>query len=399
MAVLLYAQHVLGMGHLFRSLAIAEALAPEAVHLVTGGAEAPAALPPNVHHLPLPPLMMDADFSQLHLGDGTIEDPARRDELVSARFVERTTLLRRAFAAHAPDLLLVELYPFGRKRFSQELLPLLSDAKGAGVPVVCSLRDILVEKKDPAAYEARVVKTLNQWFNGLLVHSDPDLFPLEATFTREADITVPLAYTGYVAPTPAPSGSGQALRDELSIGPGETVLTASIGGGAVGLELLQATIEASALLQPAKPHRLLAFAGPFMEELDWRKVQQRCQGRAWITLERFSPRFQSVLAATDLSISLAGYNTVMGLLVQRTRGLVLPFDQNREQRLRAEVLASRGLLHLLNPLDLQPEALASRLEQTLQTPLPPAVKDIQLDGAAQSASILDAWRRQWPSSK
>ena len=39
MNILHYTQHVLGIGHLFRSLAIDAALAPAVVHLVTGGPE------------------------------------------------------------------------------------------------------------------------------------------------------------------------------------------------------------------------------------------------------------------------------------------------------------------------------------------------------------------------
>ena len=41
MNILHYTQHVLGIGHLFRSLAIDRALAPATVHLTTGGPISP----------------------------------------------------------------------------------------------------------------------------------------------------------------------------------------------------------------------------------------------------------------------------------------------------------------------------------------------------------------------
>ena len=66
MKILFYCQHVLGIGHLFRSLAICRALAPHPVMLVTGGSRVDAPLPPNVREAALPPLMMDADFSRLY---------------------------------------------------------------------------------------------------------------------------------------------------------------------------------------------------------------------------------------------------------------------------------------------------------------------------------------------
>jgi predicted glycosyltransferase len=71
-----------------------------------------------------------------------------------------------------------------------------------------------------------------------------------------------------------------------------------------------------------------------------------------------------VLAA-DLSISMAGYNTTMNLLACRTPGLLLPFDQNREQRMRLEALVAGGYLQLLEERELEVVALAERLRQAL----------------------------------
>ena len=69
MNILHYTQHVLGIGHLFRSLAIDAALAPAVVHLVTGGPEVPLALPANVRHHPMPALKMDSEFQAVQTVD------------------------------------------------------------------------------------------------------------------------------------------------------------------------------------------------------------------------------------------------------------------------------------------------------------------------------------------
>ena len=97
--------------------------------------------------------------------------------------------------------------------------------------------------------------------------------------------------------------------------------------------------------------------------------------------------FADVLAAADLSVSLAGYNTVMGLLAAGCRGLVAPFDQNREQRLRAERLAGMGLLGVLDPADLDPPALAGRMREALAGQ-PPRRGAIDLDGARGTARFF-----------
>ena len=64
-------------------------------------------------------------------------------------------------------------------------------------------------------------------------------------------------------------------------------------------------------------------------------------------VSRFTSDFLSYLAAADLSVSMAGYNTCMNVLASRVPSLVWPFAQNREQRLRAEVLQDRGLVGII----------------------------------------------------
>ncbi|NMC48177.1 MAG: glycosyltransferase, partial [Desulfovibrio sp.] len=171
MKALFYCQHVLGLGHFMRTLEIVRALAPHEVVLVSGGPAVPAALPYHAREVRLPALEMDPAFQRLSATDG--------DGLDAVKAVRRETLLR-LFQAERPDVFFVELYPFGRKAFEFELVPLLAavrEGRFGLVRVVCGLRDILVEKADQAAYEARVLSRLNAYFDLLAVHADPDLFP------------------------------------------------------------------------------------------------------------------------------------------------------------------------------------------------------------------------------
>ena len=125
-----------------------------------------------------------------------------------------------------PDFFIVELYPFGRSIFAFELEPLLEEIRrGAfgSVKAICSLRDILVEKKDPTYHEKRVLKKLNRYFDALLVHSDAGLQKLDETFSRAADISIPLVHTGFIT-QPADPAAGRRLRHELKLDAGETEL-------------------------------------------------------------------------------------------------------------------------------------------------------------------------------
>ena len=211
MKVLFYCQHVLGIGHLFRTLAICKGLYPHPVTLVTGGEPVAVPMPGHVREVRLPGLMMDAEFTGLfNTGDGRAVERVRR---------ERRRRLWDLFRETGPDLFLIELFPFGRKAFGFELDPLLEGIRTRSLPsarVVCSLRDILVEKKDQRRFEKRVLASINRHFDALLVHSDPGVIRLDETFTRVGEIRIPVVYTGFVTDRPAPDAR-RRLRAQLQI--------------------------------------------------------------------------------------------------------------------------------------------------------------------------------------
>jgi len=383
MRILLYCQHVLGMGHLFRSLELARAMHDHEVLLATGGPRVELDLPAHVRREQLPVLRMDADFSRL-MTDG--DDPRDLEAVMQAR---REQLLARV-EEFRPNVFLAELYPFGRRAFDFELLPALALAGRLGSRRVCSLRDILVEKKDQARYERRVLERLNPHFDLLLVHSDPMVCSLERTFSRMAEIRPAVAYTGYVAPRfpKEAQNRAQALRTELGLGPGERLVVASAGSGSVGFELLQAGLDASKLLAPTLAHKCCVFTGPLMEEAQFQELSRVAADLPHVRLRRYSRRFEDFVAVADLCLSMGGYNTVMALVAAGVFGLVLPFAQNREQRMRAELLERRGLLQVLDADMLAPRRLAGLLQHALETP-PLSRGGVDLRGARNTVRCLE----------
>ena len=346
--------------------------------LVTGGKRPEMALPGHVHEVSLPALMMDADFSRLF----TTETGKSLDAVKSAR----QDRLMQLFKDVSPDIFLIELYPFGRKAFGFELDPVLTGIRNGELPrckVICSLRDVLVEKRKTEAYELRVVKILNRYFDAVLVHSDPQVLKLDATFTRLHTIDGPIVYTGFVTPRPVP-GSGKKLRRQLGIKPEQKLVVASAGGGKVGFEVLAAVTNAL----PQMPEDVIAyvFSGPFMaaDEFDRLKSFENVKLR----VDRFTPNFLTFLDAADLSVSLAGYNTSMNLMAAGTPALVWPFAQNREQRMRAEQLARLGGLKVLADADLEPDYMAGIMQAMLLQGKRPGGR-IDLAGAENTARWIE----------
>jgi predicted glycosyltransferase len=382
MKIIQYCQHVLGVGHFFRSLEICRALKGHQVVLVTGGTAVDTLLPHHVREFHLSELMMDCEFQHLYAGDHA--------KSINQIKEERQKSLFNLFERENPDLFLVELYPFGRKAFKFEIDPVLRGIRNKDLPesrVICSLRDILVEKKDPLLYETRVIDTLNRYFDALMVHSDPNLIRLDETFSRTGDIAVPVVYTGFVTPRPA-AGARERLRRQLDIKENAGLVLASAGGGTVGEHLLKAVIEAFPLMRTEKPLHLFVFTGPLMSRKKFERLEALSSER--VEVKRFTADFPSYLAAADLSVSMAGYNTCMNILAAAVPALVWAFPQNREQRLRADRIARTGALNVLEDRDLHPSRLAAIMDRALsEGPRPPA--RIDLDGAVKTADWIEKW--------
>ena len=385
MKIVVYCQHVLGIGHLFRTIEICNALSGHDVILVTGGPRIEKPLAAHIREFRLPQLQMDAEFKGLFSTDPhvTLE---RLKEKRQLRFLS-------FFKKEAPDMFMIELYPFGRKAFRFELDPVLEGIRAKRLPecgVVCSLRDILVEKEDQERHELRAVATLNSYFDAVLVHGDPNLVQIDETFFLFDKITIPVVYTGYIAQQPDPRAR-ESIRGRLGIARDDVLIVASAGGGSVGNPLLKSVIQAFNRLKIKNAKYLRVFTGPFFDRRSFFHLKDLAGDGVWI--EEFVPDFLSYLAAADLSVSMGGYNTSMNILAAKVPALIWPFSENQEQRLRAERLAGSAALRVLNDQDLVPDRLADVMEQMISQPSRGAVQ-INLDGAENTAKWIVDWAKQ-----
>lgn len=374
--VFFYVQHLLGIGHQARAAAIARALCAEGLEVayVTGGfAETRFELGgATVVQLP-PARTADATFATLLDADGSPVDDAWE--------ARRREALLTAFAEAEPDALLIESFPFGRRRFRFELLPLLDAA--SDLPVAASVRDILVAKDDPKRTQW-IVDTIEAHFDTVIVHGDPNIIGLEATFPGTADIADRIRYSGYVAPPAAAQSDRQ--RDIIAI---------SVGGGAVGGPILHASLAAKPLSSLSRaPWRLVT--GPNLPK-SVRKALNSAEG---VTIDTYIENFNGFLSTVAVSVSQAGYNTVMDLITSRTKSVLVPFSQEgeTEQTLRANLFAKRPGFHVLQESDLTPETLAEAMDKAYREP-PPDPSGIDLDGAAETARIMNELATGRPISR
>ena len=331
--VFFYVQNLLGIGHVRRAAVLAKAMSKAGLDIdfVLGGFTVPGLDAGDARLLQLPPVRSaDERFSAL-----LDENGAPIDDVWRAHRRER---LLAAFAAAAPAALLIELFPFGRRAFRFELEPLLelAHARQRRPEIVCSVRDILVEKSKPGRAE-ETAATIECFFDRVLVHGDPAVAPFAASFSAADRIADKISYTGYVvaerlAVMPPRPASGEIL--------------VSVGGGAVGKPLIETALAARALsLAHGVPWRIVL--GPQYPQRE--AATLLANAPPGVLVDAFRPDLATEFSGCALSISQAGYNTVLELIAAGTRAIVIPFSTGREseQQERARRLAELGLLTVI----------------------------------------------------
>jgi predicted glycosyltransferase len=385
--VLFYCQYHLGMGHLVRSVEIMHSLATEfQVCFVKGGTDvAGLALPDNIEVVTLPTLL--SENRQIK-----VADPSQDLETVKQK---RTEKLLQVYETFQPDCLIIEGYPFKKYQFEFEAIPLLERVKAARKPVkvICSLRDVVMAQpyRDRNQVIATACARLNQYFDVLLVHSDPRFHHLADSFPAIAEIHCPIHHTGFVAQSP-PEPATWTAEDRADFSRAQPMISVSVGGGQLGHELLEAVITAGASLRQHLPrYHLQVFTGPFMPAEKLLTLQQQAAAQPNLTLRQFTPNLLAYMQKADLSLSLGGYNTTMNILRTGVNAMILPSRKDWEQAVRAEKLQEMGVLRLLQPEDLQPESLVNRMVQALETPCsPPSYPAFELHGAQKTTVLLQS---------
>jgi predicted glycosyltransferase len=373
MKVMIVVTHLLGTGHLARALTLARAYrnAGDIACVVSGGTHTPLLKGQDITLVQLPPVRSDGvDFSRLLDPDGT--------PVTAAYMAARQAALLTTLGDFAPDVLITELFPFGRRILRDEFSALLITARAqTHPPLICaSIRDILAPPSKPkkATYAD---DTIAAFYDAVLVHSDPALTPLEVSWPVSDRLRPMLRYTGFVAPPPAgPHRQG--------LGAGEIIVSA--GGGNVGDHIYETALEA-AVAVPQPMHLLVGGTTP-----QARITALRQHAPSHVTVEAARPDFRQMLYNAAASVSLCGYNTALDILQAGTPAVFVPFDEGAEveQGLRAQALAQWSDITMIPRAVLTASSLRTAIESLIKAPRRNIAA--HFDGAARTVEIT---REKW----
>jgi predicted glycosyltransferase len=367
---LFWVQSLLGSGHLRRALLLAEAFAARGgeVTLANGGSPGPWAPAPGVRLVQLPPISArNGDFGDLVDASGS--------PVTSALRIERQQILTSLLAMH-PQVIVTEMFPFGRRAFRGELAPVLQAARS--LPrrplVIASVRDILVSKRDPSRYDF-MVQTCLEHYDQVLVHGDERLLPFASSFPPAAELGSRIVHTGFV------HQRAQAL--EVALAPAVLI---SAGGGAVGRELLAAALAARPSTRFATAPWLLV-GGQNLPTAAFAALQECLPSDC--SLERYRSDLPALMGQCEVSVSQAGYNSVVEGLAAEARMVLVPFatGEEDEQEQRARRLVELGLAERVAESELSGAKLAQAIDRAGGTARPLST-GWSFDGAARSADIV-----------
>lgn len=377
--VLIYVQHLMGVGHYVRMSEIAKALAQRHdVMLTDGGWPVPRAGLEQVAMLPLPRISR-RDLELVSLQDGLG---------IAAVMQARSQCLRDTIKAFRPDVVVVEHYPFSKWILGDEVAAMAEASRAANptVKIISSMRDIQQRKtrfeaRSEETYAREVTDSLRRHFEAILIHGDPALIRLEAQLPFLSAAGLRLAYTGIVSEKPVamkPVGTEATTPYAL----------ASVGGGRDDANLLFHTLDAwKWLRQRGELRGWKLVLCPGLDETDEILAEQTRRYGEDVVLRPFGRGFLDLLQGAALSVSCAGYNTCANILQTRCRAVLVPNADRPDQSVRAPLFAARQLAVVVPPAELNRATLVAAILKSLAAPLPN--HDFALDGAERTRDLIE----------
>jgi predicted glycosyltransferase len=388
--ILMYSHDTYGLGHLRRTMAIAEHLRHRGVNILilTGSPLAGRyETPEGVDFVRIPGMIKKTNEEYLPL---SIKINARH-----ALNIRRNIIVATA-KAFQPHVFIVDKAPMGLRR---EVIPTLKWLKRRmpRTRTILGLRDIM----DDAASTSRewrekgVYEVLDQYYSEIWVYGNQEFYDPIAEYAIPEHISRKMVFTGYIPRrVPLPNAMNPIRREE-KIAPEDKLVVVTTGGGGDGYPLMDAYLRM--LEQGGGPrHRVIFVSGPFMPRPEREAVARRAAA-VKARFYHFYRRMETLMGLADAIVTMGGYNTTCEILSQGKPSLVVPREVPRlEQRIRAEVLSRQGLIEFLPWDELSPDTIRAKLNRLLTDPAPykAAMARFPFTGLSVISNRINAFRQE-----
>lgn len=373
--VLIHCQYVYGIGHFVRTVELARGLSQYfSVYILNGGEIIPNfELPPTIQVIQLPAIYKEEGLNLLK--------PVDPLSSIEGCLSMRGRVISHTMDIIKPDLLITEHFPFGLL-FEEEVIELIKKVKRRNplVKIISSVRDI-IESNQGSKEDGHICNIIHSWYDLILVHGDEHFAPLSTSFPLASKLTVPILQTGYIV--------RERPTETTSTDP--PIVLASVAGGRLGNELLDALVDSHRHTYQLRKHQLILFSGAFQKDYDVLSNKVSSLMKGCVKLFRFSSDdYKKYLSNASLVISLGGYNSVLESVSAKKSMLVYQrvfTANNEEQQLRIKLFKNAGLLDVIYPQDLQAAQLTNLIVHKLINLEVPDFP-LNLDGVQNASKAL-----------
>jgi predicted glycosyltransferase len=299
-----------------------------------------------------------------------------------ALFRARSELCSVFLRHFAPDLLIVNHLPRGAEGELEDALK----EKRTGARIL-SLRGVLFGREKTAReyFGPTMQKWIESHFDLIVVHTDRQIFDLEAAYDIPTSISKRLRYVGYLA-SPIDLSVTKA-RQQLNVAPDERLVVASMGGGQGALEIWRSVISALCSNKDLFDSALIV-TGPYFES-DQRELLNAITAQfKWLSVASYEPMLPLWMKAADLFIGAGGANMLGEIVANRCNSVVIPRQvREPEQQIHTGLLEARGVIRAISLQEALAGELSSKVREALQEPLQ-HTEHFLLDGAKRYLDII-----------
>lgn len=359
--ILMYSHDTYGLGHIRRTMAIADHLrsAQTNVLILTGSPIAGRfQFPEQVDFVRIPGMIKKTNDEYQSLS-------IRIDQEKALEI--RTNIILATAKTFKPDLFIVDKEPLGLKR---EVLPTLEWLKTQkpDSKTVLGLRDILDDseaiKKD--WNEKNIYSHLEKLYDEIWVYGNREIYDPVIKYNIPESLRPKVKFTGYIKRKKVAQSKRASIRKRYRILDDDVFILVTTGGGGDGFEVLDHYLAMHDFYPTSLPLKSIIITGPFMAKKTREKIRKKAQKIGVKTLP-FHPKLEELMVAADLVISMGGYNTICEILSQNTPALIIPRENPRkEQLIRAESMKNNGLLDFIPWKDVTPQLLREKIFSILK---------------------------------
>jgi len=340
--ILMYSHDTYGLGHIRRTMAIANHLKNKQTNvlILTGSPIAGRfSFPQQVDFVRIPGMIKktNEDYQPLSI---------RIDQKQALSI--RTNIILATAKTFQPDLFIVDKEPLGLKR---EILPTLEWLKkfSPSTTSILGLRDILDEATVVLQdwQSKNVYFYLKKLYDEIWIYGDKNIYDPVKMYKIPEPLHKKIKFTGYIPRKQLAPRTKSAVRKRYRVLDDDKFILVTAGGGGDGYEVLEQYVSMHDYYPTSFPFKSIMITGPFMPKKKREKLRKRASLFGIKTLP-FIPRLEELIAAADLVISMGGYNTICEILTQQTPALIIPRQTPRkEQLIRAQRLKNQGLLDFI----------------------------------------------------